>query len=149
MFKEDTVVRWHDGKERKKIQPCLLTACGFIIRATTKKHNQCSFSHLNAAFSSKYSNAHCRTKIVNVYQQTMMRWSLTLHHTSITPYVEFLMNSRLKKYLFIIDAVLVFWLLFFAFLKRLNYYLCAESLKSACNSGYHIVCTSPNLKTLG
>ena len=50
-------------------------------------------------------------------------------YTSITPYVEFILNSRPKKFLFIVDAVLVFWLLFFAFLKRLNQNLCAESLK--------------------
>ena len=36
---------------------------------------------------------------------------------SITPYIEFLINSRLKKFLFIVAAVLVFWLVFFCFLK--------------------------------
>ena len=39
------------------------------------------------------------------------------------------MNSRLKKFLFIADAVQVFWLLSFAFLGGLNHYLHAESLK--------------------
>ena len=62
------------------------------------------------------------------YQKTMMWWSLTFKRlarneirrwtsilgnsetacASITPYAEFLMNSRLKKFLFIVDAVLVF-----------------------------------------
>ena len=62
------------------------------------------------------------------YQQTTMWWSLTFKRHArneiqswtsilanketacapITPYVEFLMNSRLKKFLFIVDAVLVF-----------------------------------------
>ena len=50
-------------------------------------------------------------------------------YTSITPYVEFILNSSPKKFLFIVDDVLVFWLLFFAFMKRLNHILCAESLK--------------------
>ena len=50
-------------------------------------------------------------------------------YTSITPYVEFLMNSHLKRFFFIEDAVLVFCLLCFAFLRRLNHYLCAECLR--------------------
>ena len=76
-------------------------------------------SHLNAAFSSKYSNRHFRAKIVNVLstnddvvifdilnkrlaRNEVRRWTSILGNsetacTSITPYVEFLMNSRLKK----------------------------------------------------
>ena len=52
------------------------------------------------------------------------RFTLRLHHTSNLSWIR-----RPKKFLFIVDVVLVFWLLFFAFLKRLNHNLCAESLK--------------------
>ena len=52
-----------------------------------------------------------------------------LNYTSISSNIEFLRSSRLKKFLFIADAVQVFWLLSFAFLGGLNHYLHAESLK--------------------
>ena len=44
-------------------------------------------------------------------------------YTSITPYVEFILNSSPKKFLFIVDDVLVFWLLFFAFMKRQSHFV--------------------------
>ena len=68
-FKDETEGNYFQEttlKEEKKFSPLLLTACGFIFRATNK-HNQYSSSHINAGFSSKYSNTHFRAKIVIVY----------------------------------------------------------------------------------
>ena len=62
-------------KTEKKFSPLLLTACGFIFRATNK-HNQYSCSHINAGFSSKYSNTHFRTKIVIVYASIKLNTSI-------------------------------------------------------------------------
>ena len=41
-------------------------------------------------------------------------------HTSITLYVEFLMNSSLEKFLLIVDALMAFCPVYFALLRRLN-----------------------------
>ena len=50
---------------------------------------------------------------------------------SITPYVEFLMNSRAKKFIFIVDVVLIFECSSFDFLRRMNHYLSASSSMAA------------------
>ena len=63
------------------------------------------------------------------------RWTLILvcncgkAYTSITPYVEFLMNSRFKKFLFVVDSVLVLTLHCFAFLRILDHYLFVKCLQ--------------------
>ena len=109
-----------------------------------------SSSHLNAAFSSKYSNRNFRAKIVNVLSTNddvvifdilnkqlagneIRRWTSILGNsetacTSITPYVEFLMNSRLKKVSLHCRCCIG---ILTAFLRRMNHYLSGSSSMAA------------------